>query len=157
MRRSDPLASRLWAKIDQSAGPNACWTWTGAHSTPGTPIIRRGGGRPMMSAAIAVYEIEYGPLSPGHKAFRVCYQSGCMNPRHMIAATQAEIVMLLALSGRHYHGERHHAAKLNAEKVRQVRDLIHAGASQQMVADTYGISPRTVRDVATRHTWQDVI
>ena len=157
MRRSEPLASRLWAKIDQSAGPNACWTWTAGHGTQGQPIIRRGCGRPMMSAAIAVYETKYSALPPGHNPFLICYQPVFINPRHMIAATQAEIVMLLALSGRHYHGERHHAAKLTEEKVRQVRDLIHAGASQRMVADTYGISPRTVRDVATRHTWKDVI
>ena len=38
-----PLADRLWAKVDRSAGPEACWPWMPAPNENGYGKIRVGG------------------------------------------------------------------------------------------------------------------
>ena len=50
-------------------------------------------------------------------------------------------------------GEAVAQAKLTRDQVREIRALSGSGESERQLADRYGVSEQTVRDVATRRTW----
>ena len=50
-----------------------------------------------------------------------------------------------------YHS---HLAKFDQEKVRQIRLKHAAGVSNEILAEYYGVSNRTIRDVALKRTWK---
>jgi len=53
-------------------------------------------------------------------------------------------------------GERHHAAKLNAATVVEIRKHHLQGMGYKRLARLFGISPATAREVVTRKTWSHV-
>jgi hypothetical protein len=58
--------------------------------------------------------------------------------------------------GRTYSGERHHSARLNAEKVRAIRREHEAGVSTAALASEHGVSMEAIRQVVMRETWRRV-
>jgi len=53
-----------------------------------------------------------------------------------------------------FQGERNHSAKLNDEKVRQIRQLPY---SQRQKARMFGVSPRTIRNILRGEKWKHVV
>lgn len=53
-------------------------------------------------------------------------------------------------------GERNNAAKLNDEKVRQIRSMLADGLSHPAVARVFGVSPALIRLVGKREVWAHV-
>jgi hypothetical protein len=51
-------------------------------------------------------------------------------------------------------GERSPAAKLNWDQVRHIRALLAHGASQQSVADLFGVRQGTIGFIARNETWR---
>lgn len=97
------LADRLWAKVDRSGGPDACWPWTGPVSKEGYGSIREGGsGAPMVRVHRAAYSLAH-PDEPtpevlDHRCHdpRMC-EGGpdcphrrCCNPAHVAPSTFVE-------------------------------------------------------------------
>lgn len=56
----------------------------------------------------------------------------------------------------HSIGEKHGRAKLNEEKVREIRIKAAAGAFLTDLAKEYGVSNGTIGYVVNRFTWQHV-
>lgn len=56
----------------------------------------------------------------------------------------------------HLTGEDHPFAKLTSAGVAQIRASLAAGVSQARLADQWGVSRRTVSDIALRRTWREV-
>lgn len=54
-------------------------------------------------------------------------------------------------------GERHPAAKLTVEKVREIRDLHARGASTMGLAKAFGVSAPTIRAILLGVTWKHVV
>lgn len=52
---------------------------------------------------------------------------------------------------------RHHAAKLDADKVREIRRLHAAGFSQNAIARKYGVSQPTIGQIVNGSTWRNVV
>lgn len=94
-----PLWDRVWSKVDQSAGFDACWLWRGAHS-----LKRRGHKRPVIQTAgrgskvalVARIMCEWRngpPPSRAHEAGHICPDGEnhrCVNPRHLVWMTRSE-------------------------------------------------------------------
>lgn len=54
-------------------------------------------------------------------------------------------------------GAKHHAAKLDAKKVRQARKTFDAGrASVRQLAEKYGVAHQTMWAVVRRKTWTHI-
>lgn len=93
--RPRPLAERLWAKVDRTAGPDACWPWTGSLTKGGYGKIRAGSiTEPILSAHVAAYVVTFGPVPDGrevdHVKARGCVRRDCCNPSHLEAVTHRE-------------------------------------------------------------------
>ena len=86
-RNTKPLIDRIMEHVERR-GENDCWPWTGGLS----------GGNPRMAGVTTmhrrVYEHEHGSLSHKMAVKRLCNNTICFNPAHLIA------VPLSSLTGR---------------------------------------------------------
>lgn len=78
------LKQRLYAKIDQSAGPDGCWLWTGGTTDHGYGRFNN------MSPHRLSYEFEHGPIPEGVEIDHICHVTLCMNPEHLRLATRKQ-------------------------------------------------------------------
>lgn len=60
-----------------------------------------------------------------------------------------------AVHGTLYNGERHHDAKLTAEKVRSIRSM-YGSRSLASIGSEFGVSARNVLSICQRKTWKHI-
>lgn len=53
-------------------------------------------------------------------------------------------------------GERSHAAKLNDEKVREIKRRLQSGETPRFIAPDYGVVPGTIGFIASGETWRHI-
>jgi len=85
---------RLWAKVDRSGGPDACWPWQGSHNGYGYGHIKLPEGHPSGNQFGMVYriifELEHGSISEGKEPDHTCRNPPCCNPAHLEPVTHQE-------------------------------------------------------------------
>ena len=84
------LRDRLEAKVDRSAGPDACHPFRGFIDRAGYGRLRRGGREePVDYAHRIAYELAVGPIPEGLVLDHRCRRRECCNPRHLEPVTNA--------------------------------------------------------------------
>lgn len=89
----------VYNKIDDSAGPNACWTWTGPRHRQGygmTGGVRISTGKRIMQTVHRLLlKVKLG-RDPGNSvdAMHTCGNMTCVNPAHIIEGNAKEILEL---------------------------------------------------------------
>lgn len=128
MKINEANLERLIAMVDQSSD---CWFWDGDRDDGYQPVIEIDGIN---------YHPEY--ILRQHlrgiqsrNAMSKCHVVGCINPTHKVG------------------GARTDAAKLDGEKVQQIRA---SNDSSKSLAETYGVSRQTIRDIWRGRCWVDV-
>lgn len=156
---------RFWAKVDRSAGPDACWTWTAA--TNGRYGVVQLRGRQRGAHRIAL-ELALGrPLSPGMLACHTCDNPVCVNASHLFEGTDADNAADRGAKARSATGERNGSrlyperrprgaangrTKLTELAVAEIRAL--AGrVSKVDLARRYGISDTQIGRVIAGQHW----
>jgi hypothetical protein len=87
-----------------------------------------------------------------------CDNPSCVNPEHLFLGTHRDNARDMLDKGRSYDrraamlGERR-AAKLDWEKVREIRRLAEGGAHPRALAQEYGVTPANIRAVLKGKTW----
>ena len=136
------LPERFWPKVDRSAGPEACWPWTGTQNASlGYGQIGRGGmGAGMAYAHRVSYELANGAIPDGMCVLHRCDNPPCVNPAHLYLGTIADNNRDAKAKGRTALGERNGQAKLTDEQVREIR-RIHGsgGVTQRSLARKFGV------------------
>lgn len=152
------LAERLWAKVDQSGGPDACWLWTGAVATKeGYGSIRLTGAKAGKAMAHRVaYELTNGPIPEGRHVLHRCDNPPCCNPAHLWVGTQQDNMSDMKAKGRQSRGERFPHSKLNADSVRLIRKLLTEGEPVVALARAFRVSPPVIRKLRDGKTWTHV-
>jgi hypothetical protein len=104
----EQFSAAFWAKVDDSAGPDACWPWTGALFRPGPRGYGMNYGRikrnrRTLHAHRVAWELAHGPtgeLFVLHK----CDNPPCCNPAHLFLGTAADNMADKVRKGRHRWG-----------------------------------------------------
>lgn len=86
--KSEPLDSRLSRRVDDSAGPDACWPWTGATDGQGYGHFRFQGR--FLKAHRVSYSLAVGEIEDGYEIDHQCRNKRCCNPSHLRLATHKQ-------------------------------------------------------------------
>ena len=154
VRAEDPIGGvpaneRFWTKVDQTAGPDACWPWLGSRS--------RGYGR----FSIGRQELKahrytlFGLINRPEAVLHACDNPPCCNPQHLWIGSRRENNADRAKKGRSATGERMAHAKLSQGRAEEIRHrYAQGGVSQQRIADEMGISQALVSQVVHERVWR---
>lgn len=119
-------------------------------------LMRPEGGYSPAKVSALVCEAFYGPRPNKHHA---AHENGDRlddSSANLSWKTPTDNIADQKRHGTWSHGECQHMAKLTAAAVVELRDARSAGATWQEIADQFGITPRTCRDVVRGRTWKHV-
>jgi DNA invertase Pin-like site-specific DNA recombinase len=85
-----------------------------------------------------------------------CDNPPCVRPDHLFLGTQRANIEDMRAKGRAARGVNHFRAKLDPDKVREIRSARAAGESPYSIAARIGVSPPTVYAVLGGKTWKHV-
>jgi len=142
------IEARFWDRVDMSAGPDACWPWTGATGSNGRGRVIRD-GKPKYAYRIA-WEYANGTTFPeGLSACHECDNPACCNPRHITPGTPAYNMAGARERGRTRNGPRwgldHHKVTFGPDEVAQiVAEYLAGGITQAELARRWGTSQTSV-------------
>ena len=138
-----------------------CHVWTGCALADGRGVFGVAGGQELASR-FAFY-LAHGRW-PEPCALHHCDNPACVRPEHLFEGTQADNMLDMANKGRStlgverpvYSGTRNHNAKLDPDRVREIRRLRATGLSQQELADRFGVAQPVVSQLLRGKTWRHV-
>lgn len=162
MRNESPLVTRFWEKVEVR-GPDECWPWLAAIGTHGYGVIGAGGPRTITAHRLS-YIIAHGsiPDAPGHHGgvvMHTCDNRWCCNPAHLVSGSQIDNLLDMRSKGRQckegMRPECARTAKLNWEKVREIRRRWGEGESKKALCREYGVGHGTIWEIVTNRTWKE--
>jgi hypothetical protein len=94
---------RFWGYVDRSAGPEACWPWTGGSD------FKDGRGRFWLNgtneyASRIVWVFVYGPIPEDIHVLHKCDNPPCCNPVHLFLGTLSDNTQDMLAKGRGRYG-----------------------------------------------------
>jgi hypothetical protein len=114
-----------------SAGDDLCWVYQGPTARNGFAYVGR---ETMVRRA---YERLVGPIPAGQCPWQKCRNKLCVNPRHLVLRTTAEIRSAIA-------------ARLSPDEREQVRDFLASGDREIDVARKFGITQSAVASIKSK-------
>lgn len=160
------IAATLMKRVDRSGGDDACWLWMGSRRSDGYGrILRRridGSGcvtkrRGTIQAHRAAWIIANGRIPDGTKVCHSCDNPCCVNPRHLFLGSTRDNNQDRARKRRSAFGERSPNAKLTTGEVLEIRRVYASkGASQQELAERFGVTQSLIHCIVYRKIWVHV-
>jgi hypothetical protein len=155
------LHKSLWDRFHDKFVPDpnsGCWLWTGASKELGYGVIGLGHREDGTAKAHRVaYQLYKGDIPQGMNVLHSCDLPCCVNPAHLRLGTLSDNSRDCVSRGRHKtpdnRGERATWAKLNAEKVAQIKKRELAGTAY---ARLYGVSKSTIYQIWSGRNWSTV-
>lgn len=166
-------AQRFWAKVDIQ-DEDKCWNWLASLSTTGYGQVVRGkmGEQKSYRAHRIAYFLYHGIDPIGYILCHTCANPLCCNPLHAYMGTHTDNMYDAFDDGARkprqskvFHhlwkdesnvGEKHHNAKLDAAKVRQIRQWHKERVSEREIARRLGVGSTSVGCVVRGQTWKHI-
>lgn len=155
-----PIRGRLFGTSIQRKGE--CLIFTKYKKPTGYGLIGYRGK--LWRAHRLAYFLTYGPPPPNKPLIlHTCHNPSCVEPKHLIAGTQADNLRMMREAGRHAHagggplGEANGASKLNPDKVHKIRLLLKAGTPKREIARRFEVCDTSILKIARGETWREVI
>lgn len=140
-------------------GPNGdCMEWAGQLSGPADykrPVTVLDGR--VRSIARRIFSQSNPTVDmTGRVIHMACGNGRCLNCSHMVAMSRKELTQHRRYT-RTVRGTASHMAKLDEEKVKEIRVLSGLGVRQTVLAEKYGVSQCCINGVVTGKTWKHVL
>lgn len=149
-------------KVDRSAGPDACWPWTGSQSSLGYRERKGYGSFRMNGIAFRAHRVAWElangqPVPAGLFVCHHCDNPPCCNPAHLFVGNAFDNMRDMARKGRwrsrSSRGHLNPLARLTEADI----PLIRADPrSRSVVAAAWGVSKQTIQDIQGGRTWSYV-
>jgi len=154
---SPKTAERLWAGVDQSGGPDACWPWKLSVNNKGYGQFGVDPGRHKVLAHRLAYFLWYG-VDPGSGCvLHKCDNPSCCNPIHYFLGSKRDNALDASSKRRMNHGERNGYSRLEEANIIEIRALYATGLfSQTAIATRFKIGQTTVSHIVRRDTWKHI-
>ena len=145
---------RFWSKVDKT---DNCWNWTAGKLNAGYGVFNIN-GKNYSTHRISVLLDNRNPA--GHVVMHQCDNPSCVNPKHLIVATQKDNMIDMSKKGRSHSNQarginsgRH---KLNEEEVIEIRRLHSLGQTQKSLAKQYNLNTASIFDIVHRIHWKHI-
>jgi len=125
-----------WTKAKDKGGYGVSWLhgkWTRAHRK--------------------IYIENFGPIPEGMVVRHTCDNRSCVNPNHLVLGTHQQNSTDMVTRNRQSRGEQVGTSKLTDDIVRMIRSL--SGSSRKL-AEFFGCSSTTVKDIKKNKIWSHV-
>lgn len=156
--KREPVEVRLNKHIDKSAGPDACWLWTGAKSKGYGSFWD---GEKYTHAHRAMYCLIHGPLPEDVVVRHTCDNRPCCNPKHLVSGSQFDNVQDMIERGRQKPtgspGARNPKAKLTEDQVIHIKARLQAGATRADLAREYAVDWSTIHRIFVGARWKSIL
>lgn len=153
-QRAIPAEVRFWNFVDKSGD---CWVWTGGTDKDGYGVFNARTKR-YTKAHRFVYRLAYGQIPKGKIICHHCDNPSCVNPEHIYLGTYKTNAQDMARRGRmkKQNGTDNHAAVLNWEKVRKIREMWQSGKyTQKAIADYFNVSRGCITGIIYNVNWKE--
>ena len=153
-RTPDGEPARYFQTVVLTCRSDDCLVWPYGKNNRGYALLSQN-SRMRLVHRLACEATNGPPPTPEHQAAHSCGKGheGCVNPNHLSWKLCAENHADKLLHGTHNRRERSPHAKLTAAQVREIRSL-EGRMKSGRVAERFGVSPITVRDIQRRKTWR---
>jgi DNA-binding XRE family transcriptional regulator len=138
------LLERVLAEV--KIEEDGCWEWTGACNRGGYGGLSFAGVWWYVHRLIAVLFLGLDAAS-GLYVLHTCDRPQCCNPSHLRLGSHADNMADASAKGRL-------SKKLTPGEVIEIRRLRAEGHTQQDLADRFGVSRMTIRQIERRETWR---
>lgn len=147
-------AARFWEKVEKT---DTCWLWRSSLNNKGYGQFHVGSFSQHVLAHRFSWALAHGEVPTGSIVMHTCDMPACVRPDHLRIGTQGDNQRDMAAKGRAGHlGVRSPNAKLDDQKVREIRALHAIGTSIAELARRYGVERVVVRGVVRRRRWKHV-
>ena len=142
---------RSFVNLEELENSEGCWNWTG-NERGGYGQISK--DKKTCRAHIVAYELFIGAVPDGLVVTHTCNNPSCVNPKHLVAKTQAENIQQAHREGRvNFKGQLNNASKLTEDEVRFIKRSDDPGIE---LAVRFGISPQNICDIRKGRSWRHV-
>jgi hypothetical protein len=160
------LDERLDLHTDKTSSPRGCWLWMGPLNKFGYAHIQIN-GKTRRLARVVLERTLGTPIPDGLNALHSCDTPACINPAHLSAGTPEENTRQCIERGRKPRGESHPMVRLTLAHAVEIRSAylalpgttsgnVERRGMVKRIADKYGVSVFTVREIGQRKTWRHV-
>lgn len=139
--------------------PEGCWGWSGcAPKNPGYGQFRF--SMKKERAHRASWIIHFGEIPKGMFVLHTCDNRICSNPDHLFLGTNLDNINDMLKKKRHkfmwQKGSKNHMAKLNEEKVKEIRNRLSDGEIGRRLAFEYNVDPMTISNIKHKSIWKNL-
>ena len=112
----------------------------------------------MVKAHLMAYVAAYGPIPQGLCVLHKWDNPPCCTPEHLFLGTLADNAADRDRKGRtnRPQGEKHPQAKLTDTAIRSIRRRSLKGETYKSIADSFGMHPATISEIARKKTWRHI-
>ncbi|MEG5001201.1 HNH endonuclease [Microcoleus sp. B4-D4] len=134
---------------------NGCIIFQGGKDCSGYGRYWKNGNLKSVTRAVLAEKLGY-EVPTYIDACHTCDTPSCINPEHLWAGTRSQNALDASKKGR-TQGKSHPLsnAKLDWEKVREIRQKLAAGERMKDLAEAYSVNPITIHNIKYHLTWKE--
>lgn len=133
-----------------------CFEWQNAKSPHGYGVARYN-GRNFLTHRLSLALYTQTPVVSDLDALHSCDNPPCINPEHLRWGNAAENARDMVMRGRQNHpdrrGSKHNMAKLDEQKVLEIKELFISELSNAAIARLYGVTKDNIWCIRHGKTW----